>query len=149
MDLEFSLCFPIYLIWAIWCSRHKRLWPGDFVDIRMKDLPILFVLGVVVLYLFAFDGFCNIVALFERFPSIQPFVLSKEKLKLLDVFSMSLCCLELSAVSVLARKFTIKKKNYTWKETPLIRSFFVMFCLLLCVFYAESSVKKIVSVFYM
>ena len=147
--MEFYLFFPVYLILAIYCSRHKRIWVGDFIEIRWKNQPILFVLGVVVLYLCALDGFCNIVALFERFPSIQPYVLSKEKLELLDAVTASLFVIDFAVVPIFARKFTIKKKDYTWKETPWIRGAFGLICLLIFVFCIEDYIDKISSLIYL
>ena len=147
--MEFYLFFPVYLILAIYCSRHKRIWVGDFIEIRWKNQPILFVLVIVALYLCFFDGFSNCLALFARFPAFQPFILSKENLELLDAITASLFLIDFAVVPIFIGKFTIKKKGYTWKENPWIRSVLGLTCLLICVFSIEDYIDKISSLIYL
>ena len=118
--MDFYLFFPLYLFIAIYCIRVRRAYIGDFVEIRWDNQPILFLSVVFLSLLCAVDGFCNILSIF-RHP-----IISDENLKIIDDATAILFSLVTLAIFVWVKKFRIKKKDYTWKETPIIRAFFVL-----------------------
>ena len=61
----------------------------------------------------------------------------------------SLFLIDIAVVPIFIGKFTVKKKDYTWKENPWIRSFFCLTCLLICVFFIEDHIDKISSLIYL
>ena len=117
--MDFYLFFPLYLFIAIYCIRVKRASIGDFVEIRWDNQPILFLSVVFLSLLCAVDGFCNILSIFKH-----P-IISDEKLKIIDDATTLFVFLVTLAIFIWVKKFTIRKKDYTWKETPLVRSSFV------------------------
>ena len=118
--MEFYLFFPLYFFIAFYCIRVKRASIGDFVEIRWDDQPVLFLSVVFLSLLCAVDGFCNILSIFKH-----P-IISDEKLKIIDDATTLFLALVTLAIFIWVKKFTIRKKDYTWKETPLVRSSFVV-----------------------
>ena len=119
--MEFYLWFPLYFFLAIIVARSKKIEFGEFIVIRWIDQAVLFS-GVVVAFLLSvFDGLFNILSFFNKS------LFSEEGLKILDNVTCVFWEFEVLLVSVLIKKFTIKKKSYTWKETPIIRSCVVVF----------------------
>lgn len=119
--MEFYLWFPLYFFLAIIVIRSKKIEIGEFIVIRWNEQPVLFAGVVVVFLLSGFDGLFNILSFFNKS------LFSEEGLKILDNVTIFFGGFEALLLSVLIKKFTIKKKSYTWKETPIIRSCVVVF----------------------
>ena len=119
--MEFYLWFPLYFFLAIIVARSKKIEFGEFIVIRWNEQPVLCA-GVFVAFLLSgFDGLFNILSFFNKS------LFSEEGLKILDNVTWFFWGFEALLLSVLIKKFTIKKKSYTWKETPIIRSCVVVF----------------------
>ena len=114
--MEFFLLFPIYFFFAIIVIRSKKIEFGEFIVIRWNEQPVLCAGVVVAFLLVGFDGLFNFLSFFNKS------LFSEEGLKILDNVTIFFGAFEALLVSVLIKKFTIKKKSYTWKETPIIRS---------------------------
>lgn len=114
--------------------RLKRFMFGDFIVIQRDLQPIMFWSAIISFSLFAFDGLCNSLSLFI------PNYFTNEKLKILDDVIRFFGCFIFSIICIFVKNITIKKKPFTWKETPLIRSSFVIFFLVLSVYFLMQSV---------
>lgn len=133
--MDFYLFFPLYLFIAIYCIRVKRASIGDFVAIRWDDQPVLFLSVVFLSLLCAVDGFCGILSIFKDS------LISDEDMKILDDVTVFLIFFVSLVVFVWAKKLTIKKKDYTWKEGLLVRSSFVVVSLAVTAICAERLVR--------
>ncbi len=127
--MEFYLFSPLFFFLAIYFVIAKRVMIGDFAEIRWNDQPILFVVVIVLFCLCAFDGFCGILSIFNWA------FFSEEDQKILDGFTSFLFSFVLFLMFVLVKKIVIKKKGFTWKETPLIRSSFVVVFFVISVYF--------------
>ena len=106
-----SLILFFLCLWLIKSAcQKKRIGWENFIDVRWKNQPKLFLLAVFVLCVTAFDSFCHII-------SIGIFT---EHLDLID----SVFCFVVSFGALIVCVF--ENKNIIWKEHPFIGCVFVV-----------------------
>jgi len=96
--------------------RNKRMLFGDFFVIQWKKQPILFVAMIIAICSFLLDALCNFLKSFVAYNFFE------DKIFIIDSIVLFTSSFVVTIAFAIEREITITKKNYTWQETPLIRS---------------------------
>lgn len=124
--------FPLFIIAAIYYYRLRSIEIGEYLKIPLNDRPLLLAMFVMSMLLVSFDGFVEVLTLFKV--SVFSEELSGKLSAAIGLFT----CLTFSCISIMVSKFYVNKKEITWKNQSIFRSFVVLFFLFLDVLCIKS-----------